>query len=48
MHGSAHESVDKNRACFFVNLVFDRVGIHGNFNDHIEFMWRVFAGVDVI
>ena len=48
MHGRTHEAVHKNRAGFFVYLVLDGVGVHGDFNDHIEGFRCFGAGGDVV
>ena len=48
VHGRAHESIHKNRTRLFVHLVFDRVGIHRNFNDDVEFVGGIFTRSDCI
>ena len=48
VHGRAHEAVHKNRASFFVDFVLNGVGVHRNFDNHIELVGGVFSGGDVI
>ena len=40
MHRRGHEAVDEDCAAGLVDLVLDRVGVHRNFNDHIELIGR--------
>src|ERR1700681_2071987 len=43
MHRRTHEAVDEYRAGFLVNFVFDRIGIHRDFDDDVEDIGRLFA-----
>jgi hypothetical protein len=44
MHGGGHEAVDEHRAGFLVHLVLDRIGVHRDFDDHVEVVWQVVSG----
>src|SRR5690606_32246976 len=44
VHGRQHEAVDEDRAGVLVDFVLDRVRIHGNFDDDVEFFRQVGAG----
>ena len=46
VHGRAHETVHKQRAGLFVHFVLHGVGIHRNFDDHIEGLWNVLTRGD--
>ena len=48
MHGSAHETVNKNSACGFVDFVFHGIGIHRNFDDDVELLGNFAAWGDVV
>ena len=48
MHGGAHETINKDGAGSLVHFVLDRIGVHGDFNDHIERLGNVFASGDVV
>src|SRR5450830_1235897 len=44
MHCSAHEAINENRAGFLVNFIFDRIGIHRDFDDDVEIVWQIAPG----
>ena len=48
VHRSHHEAINEKRAGFFIDLVFHRVSVHWNFNNDVEVIGRVVAGVDAI
>ena len=48
MHGRAHEAVHKNGAGGFVHLVFHRIGVHRDFDDHVEGIGDIFTRGDVV
>lgn len=43
VHSSQHEAINKYGAGVFIYLVFNGIGIHGNFNDDVEFVWQLIA-----
>ena len=43
VHGGAHEAVHEYGACFLVHFVLHRVGVHRNFDDHVEGVGHIFA-----
>src|SRR5690606_39247889 len=44
VHGGQHETVDKHGAGIFVDFVFDRVRVHGDFDNDIEVIRQLLAG----
>src|SRR5690606_24518926 len=44
VHGRQHEAVDKDGAGVFIDFVLDRIGIHGDFDNYIEFIRQFIAG----
>jgi hypothetical protein len=43
VHRGTHETINKNRSRFLINFVFDRIGIHWDFDDYVEIVWQIAA-----
>jgi hypothetical protein len=43
VHGGIKKPVNKHRATRFVDFVFDGFAAQWDFNDDVDFFWRVFA-----
>ena len=48
VHRGAHEAIDKHRARLLVYFIFDRIGVHWDFDNDVEVVRQIFAGWDVI
>ncbi len=44
LHGRTHEPIDENSAAILIDLVFDRVALHRDFDDDVEIIRQGLAG----
>jgi hypothetical protein len=48
VHGGAHEAVNKDGSRFFIDFVFDRIGVHRDLDDYVKGFREFFSGTDFV
>src|SRR5690606_22099020 len=48
VHRGAEEAVDKQCTTVFIDFVFHRLAVHGNFNNNVDVVRQILAGWDLI